>query len=399
VNTDALRIALVRKDYSPSRGGAENYTAMLARALRDMGHEVHIFARAFETDELDSVRLHAVPAPGIHSSLRNYTFAANVEKILRPQSGRYDIVCGLSKIWYQDVYRISDPIYRHWLAVHKMSVIDNIVGFLNPRHRIPLIMERKIFDPRNYRRIIAISKLDEELARKYYKVPSSRIRVIYNGVDHTRFNPALREKFRRAVREKYGIADEKVVFLFAAMDWKRKGLVYALEAVQLLDESQRNRAVLLVVGRGDRNEYERIARRLGVAESVVWEGPVRDIEQYYGAADAFVFPTLYDPFANVHLEALATGLPVITTRMAGGAEIIADGENGFIVPSGDDVRALSAAMRALLGDGLRSAMSAKAAVSVRGFTVERNARETVALYGEILDEKRRDAGSVWRRRG
>ena len=104
-------------------------------------------------------------------------------------------------------------------------------------------------------------------------------------------------------------------------------------------------------------------------------------------ADMFVFPTLYDPFANVHLEALASGLPVITTASAGGSELIKEGSNGFIVPAPDDSKRIAECIKELLDPVRRKTMSQDAADSVKDFTVERNAREVSALYEEAFKDK------------
>jgi len=161
-----LCIALARKDYLPLRGGAENYFAMLTRALREMGHEVHLFVNNADPDADDQKFIHKVPLTNFHSSIKNWSFAVNLEHAIRGRADKYDIVCGLSKMWYQDVYRISDPLYKHWLKVHSFGAIDSIVGFMNPRHRTILHIEKKIFNPHNFRRLIAISKLDRYLVQK-----------------------------------------------------------------------------------------------------------------------------------------------------------------------------------------------------------------------------------------
>lgn len=395
-----LRIALARKDYLPLRGGAENYFAMLTRALREMGHEVHLFVNNADPDADDARFIHRVPMSRFHSSAKNWSFAVNVEKAIRSQADRFDIVCGLSKMWYQDVYRISDPLYRHWLKVHSFGLIDSVVGFMNPRHRAILHIERKIFDPHNFRRLIAISRLDRYLVQKYYHVPEEKIRVIYNGVDHERFSPAdAGDSDREALRGHYGFGPEDVVFLFAAMDWKRKGLKYAIRALGMMPGEYRGHARLLVVGKGEPEKYAPLARACGVAEQVVFEGPTLEIERFYRASDAFVFPTLYDPFANVHLEALACGLPVVTTNMAGGAEIVRDSFNGFVYGAADDEESLANRMTRLMLAEDRLRMARDAVRSVEGFTVERNARETVELYYEILEEKARDPRPGYYRRG
>ena len=98
-----------------------------------------------------------------------------------------------------------------------------------------------------------------------------------------------------------------------------------------------------MLGKGDRGPWANLARRSDVADRVVWLGPRPDIERWYAAADVVALPTRYEPFGNVHLEALASGIPVVTTTRAGGAEAITPWSGAVVEP--DDPRALAAVAR------------------------------------------------------
>jgi UDP-glucose:(heptosyl)LPS alpha-1,3-glucosyltransferase len=383
-----MKIALVRKDYTDKKGGAENYAVTLSRQLARLGHEVHIFAATADAPIRERIFTHIVPVPLVKTFAYHTAFARNCEKILRAE--KFDIINGLSRICYEDIYRSGDPLFAHWLKSHKPSILDRLLGAVNPKEKALLSLEKKVFTSAMLRRVIAISNLDKSLISRYYGLPQEKIRVIYNGVDFERFNPGVR-RFREEVRRQLGIPEDSVVALFVALDFKRKGFDSILNSLALLKDKCEN-LICVAVGDGKSSKYQAQAERCGVAHKIVFAGTSANVEQFYGAADFFVFPTLYDPFANVHLEALACGLPVITTSQAGGAELIRNSENGFVIPSSDNVKELSEKIAILTDSAVREKMSRSAAESVKEFTLEKNVRSVLQLYEEVLEEKRCQTG-------
>jgi UDP-glucose:(heptosyl)LPS alpha-1,3-glucosyltransferase len=379
-----MKIALVRKDFTNKKGGAEGYIVTLSNQLARSGQEVHIYAAKIDAPKNEKIFTHLVPLPRIRNFAYHISFAKNCEKMLRAEN--FDIINGLSRIWYQDIYRSGDPLFIHWLKSHKPNILDKLLSAVNPKEKAMLSLEKKVFTSGMLRRVIAISNLDKMLISRYYGFPDEKVQVIYNGVDFERFNPGVR-RFRKDVRSRLGIPEESAAALFVALDFKRKGLNSLIKSLALLGNRGEN-LICVVVGNGKFPKYEARAKRCGIADRIVFAGTSANVEQFYGAADFFVFPTLYDPFANVHLEALACGLPVITTREAGGAELIREGENGFVISPSDNVNELSEKILALMDGAVREKMSRIAAESVKDFTVERNARSVLKLYEEVLEEKR-----------
>jgi UDP-glucose:(heptosyl)LPS alpha-1,3-glucosyltransferase len=142
------------------------------------------------------------------------------------------------------------------------------------------------------------------------------------------------------VRAAAGIPADAYTLLFVGSGFARKGLATAIEAFAAFgDRASR----LLVLGKGDVREYQALAARLGVAERVVWLGARADPERWYAGADVVVLPSRYEPFGNVHLEALASGVPVIASARAGGAEVITEGVTGAVVKP-TDAGAIAAAL-------------------------------------------------------
>ena len=379
-----MKIALVNKTFSLSHGGAERFSVNLAAALVRGGHEVHAFAHQAE-DLPDQVTLHRVSIVKKPAFRRVLSFARHIRQMLISES--FDIIYGLTQIYPQDLHRMGGGIHRHWMRVRYPFMPWRWLNYLfNPAHLANIFLESRIYRPVNFRRIVTNSKLCKRHAQEYYGVPPERIAVIYNGVDHQTFNPQAATRYRSEVRQELGLSQDDPVILFVASNWKRKGLSVLLRALAILGRRGRTCQVL-VVGRGKSTPFRKLVRQLGLDGCVHFTGATTQVERYYGAGDFLVLPTLYDPFANVCLEAMACGLPVITTTANGAAEIIRPGENGFVQHQPTDPQELALLLEPLLDVERRKSMGQIARETSLEFTTERNLAETLKLCQQVLEEK------------
>ncbi|MGD9035552.1 MAG: glycosyltransferase family 4 protein [Syntrophobacterales bacterium] len=375
-----MKIALVRKDFSPKGGGGERYSVDLARGLRDSGHEVHVFAHRYEP--MRGVSFHSVAVPLKPFGLQNWLFAQNVRHAL--SKNEFDIVNGISQIYPQDIYRLGDGIHKHWLTVRRPRMFSHVYDKISPRHRLLLHLEKKIFSPGNYKRIIANSELCKQHAIKYYKVPPQLVDVIFCGVDFAIFNSSVRNEGAQ-LRIFFGIGRELIVVLFVGTNYERKGLDTVLQGISRLRDKEKYR--LLVVGKGNIPRYQRLAQKLGLQEITVFCGYQEHMPPFYGAADIFLLPSYYDPFGNVCLEAMACGLPVITTRETGVSELMAHGKSGFVMDHPGDIFTLANWLEALEDPELRRSMGAEAQEQAAFLTIERNVERTILAYEKVLEDK------------
>ena len=380
-----MKIALIRKEYTLSWGGAESYVVNLSRQLLEMGHEVHIFANTWDTTSDKRIIFHRVPMSTLYSPLKNLSFALNSKRLLKKET--FDIVCGFSQAYPQDVYRMGDGLHLHFLRTQSPHPFRRLLHYLNPRHLLILFVEKQIFRSGNYHQIIANSRMCKRQAMHYYQVPEDRIKVIYNGVDLKRFNPGVRDTCRAEMQEKLHINDEDTVVLFVSRNYKRKGLRHLIESLYLMGEKAHTIKVL-VVGRGNPKSYQRLALKCGLSDNLLFLGEERVLEKYYGVSDLLVLPTLYDPFSNVCLEALACGLPVITTKSNGAAEIIEEGKNGYVIEDARDKEELSRKISLFLSKDVKEEMRNHAAASARPYTVVENAQKSLALYEKVFTGKK-----------
>jgi UDP-glucose:(heptosyl)LPS alpha-1,3-glucosyltransferase len=331
-----MRICLTHMRHANS-GGTELYLNYLAAYLCERGHDVTIVCRSHGELPHPRARFVVLRSFALVKTWRMWAFARSVERHIR--STPYDVVLGLGKTWNQDVIRLGGGSHRTFLE--SMNGSDAATSRLRLKDRLALGIERRALAAGTCRHIIVNSQMVRHDIMTRYDVPSAKIEVIYNGVDIERFHPRNRAAGAE-IRQAAGFGPEHLVFLFLGSGYKRKGLDLLLKAFQVVAKA-RPEARLLVVGYdSDLESYRKQAQQLGCGKKVHFLGGRSDPEYCYGAADVYVLPTRYDPFANSTLEALATGLPVITTDGNGGGELIEAGVQGGVVPLRDGVGGLSA---------------------------------------------------------
>jgi len=383
--TAPLKIAVVRPYFTESKGGAERYAVELVRGLVALGHSVHVFAYRWDRPEETGVSYHGVWMPRKPAWLRVLIFHWNLRRCL--VHADYDTVLGMTPFWPQTVFWLGDGLYSVWTRVAWPSpVIRRLMCLKRAVMVVNLWLERKILCGATPH-LIANSKLVQRQSAKHYGVPAERLTVVYPGVDAKRFHPGVRQQWRDATRRQLGIGDQEVALLFVSNNFKRKGLDLLIGALAALnDEATAFR--LIVVGAGRVAPFRRLARRLGVDRKIIFTGLVDRIERYYGAGDAFVLPTRYDPCAGACLEAMACGLPVVTTASNGASELIEEGASGFVLSSGNIAAQLADRLKPLADPQRCEAMGAVAADRVKTLTVENNVRQTASVLDRAAQERR-----------
>lgn len=374
-----MKIALLRKKYT-FHGGAERFLQSLVMHLAQSGHEVHLYAALWEAGEQHpNITFHRVPTIRFNSFLRDLSFAISSYFQIRDKG--YDIIQSHDKTFYQDIYRAGDGCHIEWLRqrLKRTGIMGRLNVVLNPYHWLVLLLERMILNGGRYRKILAISDFVKQNILDNYAVRPEDIVVLYNGVDLEKFHPRNKVQYRESIRARHGVGPDEPMALFVGSGFERKGVRFLLKALEHVKEP----LTVMIVGRGKPimvNDPRGNKR-------VIFCGPQKDNHAYYAAADFFVFPTVYEPFGNVHFEALASGLPVITTALSGAAEILTPGVDGFVVPVPEDTRLIAEFMTQLLDTEVRARMSLAARAKAEQFTFARHIDETIALYEGVLREK------------
>lgn len=361
-------------------GGIERASYEIARRMADSGHDLTL--AAYQMDPAPAAPLRWQPirmprhpgllAPALYPRLATRQLDYTAFDVTHNQGG-----CALMR---QDVVT-AHSCHRAWVEL-KRTHGESLRALLNPHHHEVLQVERANYRPGAYRRVIAVSEGVGREVQRWYGVPAERITVVPNGVDLDRFRPPDRDATRARLRAQHGFREADVVLLWVGKEFRRKGLAPAIEALPLLPPQ----AKLLVVGGDDQAPYRARARALGVLDRIVFAGHSSAVQDYVQAADVFVFPTLYEAFALVTLEAAAAGLPLLTTRVNGTEELVVDGVNGFFIER--EGASIAAAARPLVEDAaLRARLGARALASVQDHTWDRVAQRTLDVYAEVRAEQ------------
>ena len=372
-----MKLGIVRQRYTPF-GGAERFVERAIDALLARGVRVRVYTRAWPAARAGRVEPVVCNPYYVGSVWRDAGFACAVHTALTRE--RPDVVQTHERIAGCDIFRAGDGVHRAWLAerVRAGGRAERLAIAANPHHRYLLAAEAKVFADPSLKAVICISQMVRDDVRRHFGIPDEKLHVIYNAVDPREFGPGVRQ-LRGATRARLGLVDADVAFLLVGSGYARKGVPLALRALARLPA----RARLVIVGRDkDPAHYEALARRAGVHPRVVFAGPQQDPRPYLGAADVFVLPTLYDPLGNAVLEALACGLPVVTSRRCGAGELVAAHDAGALCDA-VDADALAAEMEQLLDPNVRARASARAPGAVAALTPEAMTSRLLALYGSL----------------
>jgi UDP-glucose:(heptosyl)LPS alpha-1,3-glucosyltransferase len=358
--TSKLNIGFVRRGYSQS-GGAEAYLKRLARGVVEAGHAAQLITtEAWPQNEWPVGPIRPLQSGSVTE------FACDLEKI-RPQL-HCDVLMSLERVWSCDVYRAGDGVHRAWLARRRKFELplERFVRGLNNKHRDILQLEKALLANRGADRVIVNSQMVKTEIVDLYSYPADKIDIVRNGVPlgQFRFDPKLREESRDQLKVK----PDEIALLFAGSGWERKGLRFAIAAMALCNNRKMR---LLVAGRGNQRYYK--------SKHVQFLGEVADPVRIYSAADIFILPTMYDPFSNACLEALACGLPVITTRSNGFSEIIEHGVHGSTVEFADNVVELRDAIQFWSEPARRAAVSSTNTQRAAQFDISVNVARTLEI--------------------
>ncbi len=373
-----MRVALIRKRFDPF-GGGERYLAGLVSGLLDAGVEVHLIAAGWPRSAQDAgVRLHRVGCPKKPPSVSALFFARGVSEILAKV--RFDLVHSFERTFGQDIHRAGDGVHADFLACYSkyLGRAAGLIKRLSPLSMVYNDLERRLYSHPGLKLVIANSQRGKSEIEARFGIGPERVVVIYNGVDAKRFAPDPEARAR--ARADLGLSRDVPVFLYVGSGFRRKGLHFAIKALSGLKDG-----VLIAAGKGRKGPFEVLAARLGMGERVRFLGPVAGVERLYRAADSFVLPSVYEPFANVCLEAAAAGLPIVTTGQNGASEIVEPGTNGFVLDDPRDTRELSRLMEESLAlDRMR--LREHNSTLLIDFTWERHTREVLLVYSKVLGE-------------
>jgi UDP-glucose:(heptosyl)LPS alpha-1,3-glucosyltransferase len=341
------RIAILRRRFSPT-GGAERYLLRLASGLATQGHVITLYCEEWSPRENPFQKVCKV------ESSDPVSFAKKVATI--PMRDRHDLVFSLERVPRCDIYRAGDGVHADWLAYRQAfhPVRGRLRTMLRAKNRDLCRLEAQVFAPDGVKRVICNSRFVAEQVIQRFAFPEERIDIVPNGVPYQEFSTGD----RALGRNKLGLAQDDYVVLLVGAGAERKGHAIARDAVRRV----RGKSAKLVI---------------------VDSPPPVAMKHVYAAADVFLLPTLYDPFANVTLEALAAGLPVITSAQNGASEIMENEKNGFILPRADDDKLIVHLLDYLADAEHRAAFRKPAQKLAQQYDLPRNLNATLAVFEKL----------------
>lgn len=378
MRSNNLTIGFVRRGFSSS-GGAESYLKRLAAGVVEMGHQVRLYTSAgWPSDEWTFgpiTRVAGKSASAFANEIEKlapsggtgFRSSRDMRKHIPPNPPECDVLMSLERIWRCDVYRAGDGVHRAWLQrrAEMGGPFQRLGRLLNRKHSATLALEKALFADCGAGRVIANSRMVQDEIVRFYGFPNEKIAVVYNGVPIDAFQRG--EKSRTKTREMLGLQSKEIAVLLAGSGWERKGLRFAIKAIEACGKETR----LLVAGRGDKRKFR--------SDRVKFLEVVHDMPALYGAVDIFLLPTIYDPFSNACLEALAAGLPVVTTRANGFSEIMETGVHGTILDDPRNTDAVCQALRFWSDAARREGARIANLTLARQFDISVNVSETLAI--------------------
>ena len=331
-------------------GGAEVYLSRLSAELkrRDMGHDI----------------IHSPYPKWLPSWVRVLLF----DRWVCRQKKRDELYFSLERISCPDIYRAGDGVHKVFIEVEEKSR-------LNPLHTVYLFLEKRCFS--NAKKIIANSKMIKQQIIDTYAISPKKIEVVYNGVT---VEPVERQSARQKLESEFGLESKnEKILLYVGSGFKRKGVKEMLELLAMIQDKPFK---AFIVGKEKKlSEYQALTVSLGLEKKVVFTGPRDDVATFYASADIFLFPTRYEPFSNVILEAMAYGNAVITTRQNGASEILSD---AFVMHSPSDTTILPLIEKLMEDTVYLEDVKQQNIEQMKAFTIEKNVEKTLKVIDEVI---------------
>lgn len=382
-----MKVALIVEWLDGWRGGAETSTQQFIHELADLGVRLEVITRSHIASR-PGVAVQTIRAGGPSRALQSLRFSRLADQAASRCGA--DVIHAISPSLAANVYQPRGGTYAETILRNRAlrrtragRMLKHLAQHVNLKQRLLLKLERRMLARPDPPVVLALSDYVARQLRDHYGVPAERIRKVFNGVQADDADAATRAQHRHEVRELYAVRADDVLALCVAHNFHLKGVRTLIDAAAVLRSSRRQGALkILVVGKARTAPWVGLVRRRGVDDLVQFVGPTQRIQQFYHAADFLAHPTFYDPCSRVVLEALASGIPAITTRYDGAAEMVSEGQTGFVLDAPEDAATLADRMGRMLDDATRTRM--RAAVGIQpAADMRRHAAEVLAVYHNL----------------
>lgn len=374
-----MRLALICQHFN-LRGGVSRDAYMFSGALLQLGVEIHCYSDPSTSTPLEGVVFHDIPsiqapvAERLSRPLAQGSFAYRATRAVGRDRGRYDVVYVVGTDgWEQDAVRVHAVVKaenRRWprrggrgFKVPRLRA--RLAPLTWPQNALERTIQRRQFSGRRARRLVAVTEEVRQDLQTLYSFPEEQIDVLACPIDLR----AIRNAPRARLRERIGVRPEADLVLFLGNDFYRKGLDQAIRVLPHLESGVH----LVVVGSGPASMFRRLAERLGVRQRVHFIGHVQDPERFLRDADILLLPTREDVWGTALIEAMAAGLPIVTTSTAGASSVVADAGAGVVVEQLSTSVLAEAASRLLEDPARRRGIGENGRTAAEAYDVHRMA--------------------------
>jgi UDP-glucose:(heptosyl)LPS alpha-1,3-glucosyltransferase len=380
-----MKIAIAMENFSRYGGGAESYAVQLAEMLISKGWDVHLYGYSWDGSPSTAIfhKIERLPK-WIPPAIRIIHFALAHRKMVRQE--QFDVILGFGNTLIMNVYQSHGGVHfrssmRKTLAIRNplARLLKKVGMFVSPKFHARAWIESSPFRSKPRPIIVAISDMVRQDMAEHFGVPEHEIQLVYNGIDVAHYS-AMRHSRSSSLRQKLGF-DTEVLFLFMAYDFRKKGVRYLIEATgELRNRVGNNSFGVIVVGGSPTPSLKRLVRRNHLEDMVVFQPPTKEPESYYTACDVFILPTFYDACSLVVFEAMAGGLPAITTRFNGAAGIISQGKDGMVLQNPSDIKEMSEAMKYFLDPAQLTTASSAARKIAAQYSLGVNHKKMLTIF-------------------
>jgi UDP-glucose:(heptosyl)LPS alpha-1,3-glucosyltransferase len=390
-----LKIAIIRRSYRPDGGAEKIIQRILVGLKQHYPAQISLISESWQTpSDADTRDNHIVLSIKKHfclfRSCRIHAFVKDVQATLVQHS--FDLIQSHERMAGCQLYRAGDGVHAEWLAIrqHYSNPLKRKLLAYSPFQKAMCKAEADMFHHPALQQVICVSKRGKaEILKHYPNVDPNKLNVIYNGIDLQQYRP-ITQLEKQKLREKYGYDKQAPIALFVGSGFQRKGLEQILNALALQvnnSASSTQKWTLLVIGQDKNLSYfQKRCQQLEIASQVHFLGVQTAMQEWYGLADLLIHPAWYEPFGNIILEAMASGLGVICSENCGTAELMTSGQEGYIVQHHDDQQLADCLARCLVPQHLQK-LGQSARKTAEQYPTSRMIKSFVAVYQKLLKNK------------
>ena len=385
------KVVIFYKSYR-KYGGQEKVIWNFTHYLSNRGYSVEIYTMKIKDNPQNkNIRVNKVAIPNLGVGLRTLLFA--VYAYFKVRNITDGVVFGFGKTFLQDIYRSGGGVHKYYFKRARLKYKSKLARFfyvlkkfLSVSHWVNIWIENRTYSDKRLKKIIVPSEFVKmQIKTVFSEVDENKIEIIRNDVTVERFNYKNRKTVGKSVRNQLGLENSDTVFCFVSTNHRLKGLEYLLEACSFL-KKRGYKFSLIVAGSGDSVYFKKKVKKFGLSENVKCLGVVKDVENIYYASDFLVYPTLFDTFGLVVLEAMACGAVVFCSKYAGASEII-DDSNFIIKDPTDTIEIANKMIYAIDNRDLWDVWSKEAHTTAKRYSTNTsNAKLLQALEKLTIDE-------------